>query len=132
MGADASADVFRAISDPTRRRLLDLLRDEERSVSDLVSELDISQPAVSQHLKILLATGLVSARRDGKRRLFRATPEPLLEIYDWLGHYQRFWTKKLDALGTYLDDQNPKTSTNPPKSKKAEAEEGQQEPNDEA
>lgn len=98
----SAADVFRAISDPTRRTLLDLLASEEQPVSALVGRFEMTQPAISQHLRVLREAGLVRERRQGRQRLYRLHPEPLREAYDWLGHYERFWREKLAALGEHL------------------------------
>jgi len=98
----ANSDVFRAVSDPTRRQILDRLRDAPCGVSDLASGLPISQPAVSQHLKVLLDVGLVRVRRDGRRRIYRSEPAPLLDVYDWVVQYEKFWLERLDALGAHL------------------------------
>jgi DNA-binding transcriptional ArsR family regulator len=103
MGKELADGVFRALSDPTRRAILDLLREGDRSVSELAEPFAISQPAVSQHLKILRDAGLATPTKQGRRQLYRLNPGPLREAYDWLTHYQRFWTKKLDALGALLD-----------------------------
>ena len=78
----ASQAVFHAISDPTRRRILDLVAEGERPVGELVAAFRISQPAVSQHLKVLREAGLVAERRDGRQRRYRITPEPLREVAD--------------------------------------------------
>ncbi|HJL18560.1 MAG TPA: metalloregulator ArsR/SmtB family transcription factor [Sandaracinaceae bacterium LLY-WYZ-13_1] len=95
--------VFRAIGDPTRRAILDALVEGERSVGELTERFEVSQPAVSQHLKILREAGLVAPRRDGRRRLYRVEAGPLREVYDWVAHYERFWDDKLAALGRFLD-----------------------------
>jgi DNA-binding transcriptional ArsR family regulator len=95
--------VFRALADPTRRAMLDRLRDRESSVGELAEPFAMSQPAVSQHLKVLAEAGLVRARRDGRQRVYRLRPAPLREAFDWLERYARFWGDKLDALGAYLD-----------------------------
>lgn len=100
-----SLDTFRAISDPTRRAILDALASGERAVGELGEHFPISQPALSQHLRVLRDAGLVAPRRDGRRRLYRLRPEPLRAVYDWVAHYERFWDAKLDALGAYLDTQ---------------------------
>lgn len=99
----ARADVFRAIADPTRRGLLDLLRDSERSVSELTRPFRMSQPAISQHLRILRQAGLVRGRQAGRQRLYRLDPRPLRRVRDWTAHYERFWDLRLDALGDYLE-----------------------------
>ncbi len=100
---DAAVDAFRAIGDPTRRAILDLLSERERSVSELVERFHISQPALSQHLRVLRDAGLVEPRKDGRRRVYRVEAAPLRAVYDWVAHYERFWDEKLGALGRYLD-----------------------------
>lgn len=97
-------DVYRAIADPTRRRMLELLAMEERSVQELVPHFDVTIGAISQHLKVLLETRLVVRRSQGRFRYYRARPEPLREIHDWTEQVQRFWESRLDRLGSYLDD----------------------------
>ena len=105
MRAEAPAeDVYLAIADPTRRALLLRLAEEgERSVSDLLEPLPISQPAVSKHLRILREAGLARSRKQGRRRLYAVEPERLRQVFDWVAHFERFWDAKLDALGDYLD-----------------------------
>jgi DNA-binding transcriptional ArsR family regulator len=101
----AQADVFHAIADPTRRRLLDRLAAGEHSVHRLAEPFAqrMSRPAVSQHLRVLSAAGLVTERKVGRERLYQLRPARLAEVAAWLQHYQRFWTQKLDALGAVLD-----------------------------
>lgn len=99
----AHADPFRAIADPTRRALLDLLQDGERPVSELAARFDATLPAISQHLKVLREAALVSERREGRQRLYRVEPGPLREVSDWVAQYERFWRGRLAALGRYLD-----------------------------
>ena len=94
------------LAEPTRRTILDLLRDGERPVGDLVDALDLSQPAVSKHLRVLRDAGLVDVRADAQRRLYRLRPEPLAEVDAWLAPYRRLWTSSLDALEKHLED-NP-------------------------
>ena len=96
-------DVFRAVADPTRRALLDLLSEAERSVSELVGRFDISQPAISQHLSVLVSAGLAQVRRSGRRRLYSLNARPLREVVDWASHYEQFWNEGLDNLGDYLE-----------------------------
>jgi DNA-binding transcriptional ArsR family regulator len=100
----ASADVFVAIADPTRRALLDRLRQGEQPVKELAEPFEMSLPAISQHLQVLSEVGLVSQRRAGRQRFYRVNPEPLKQVYDWVAHYEKFWQEKLDALGHYLED----------------------------
>ncbi len=97
-----AADVFYAVADPTRRGLLDLLSRNEESVNSLAGRFAMSRPAISQHLCILLQTRLVRARRIGRERHYRLNPKPLERIQDWVNHYERFWTRKLAALGEHL------------------------------
>jgi DNA-binding transcriptional ArsR family regulator len=100
----AMASTFDVLAEPTRRRILDLLRDDERPVNELVSTLEVSQPGVSKHLRVLREAGLVEVRTDAQRRLYRVRPEPLAEIDEWLAPYRRLWAKRLDALERHLDE----------------------------
>ena len=84
-----------AISDPIRRRVLELVRDRELPAGELAAEFDVSRPAVSRHLRVLRDTGLVQERREGRLRLYRADPAPLVELREWLESY---WSGRLDAL----------------------------------
>lgn len=88
-------DAAVAIADPIRRRVLELVRDEERSAGSLAAEFAVSRPAVSRHLRVLRETGLVTERRAGKNRLYRANLEPLAELRAWLDDY---WAGRLSAL----------------------------------
>ena len=96
--------TFEVLADPNRRRILELLRDEERPVGDLVAELRISQPGVSKHLRVLRTAGLVSVRPDAQRRMYRVRFEPLIELDQWLDPYRRMWTERLDALERRHDE----------------------------
>ena len=95
---------FAVLAEPNRRAILDLLRDGERPVGELVDALTISQPAVSKHLRVLREAGIVDVRIDRQRRLYRVRPEPLREIDLWLAPYRVMWTESLDALERHLDD----------------------------
>jgi DNA-binding transcriptional ArsR family regulator len=97
---------FATLAEPSRREILDLLRDGERPVHELVDELGLSQPAVSKHLRVLREAGLVEVRADAQRRLYRLRPEPLQEIDAWLAPYRRLWSRALDRLEQHLED-NP-------------------------
>ena len=99
----AHSDVFLAIAHPARRAILDHLRRGEQPVMALAEPHDMTLPAVSQQLRVLRRAGLVSERREGRRRFYRLNPEPLKEVRDWMRRYEKFWTRKLRALGTYLD-----------------------------
>jgi DNA-binding transcriptional ArsR family regulator len=84
-------------------RILDLLCERERSVGELVAEFEISQPAVSQHLKVLREAGLVASRTEAQRRVYRVEPGPLRQIDAWLERYRKFWADELDSLERHLD-----------------------------
>lgn len=99
----AHADVFQAIADPTRRSLLDQLRQGEQPVKQLAEPFGVSLPAISQHLGVLCEAGLVTQRKVGRQRFYRLNPEPLQQVSCWVEHYQQFWQEKLDALGDYLE-----------------------------
>jgi DNA-binding transcriptional ArsR family regulator len=96
--------MFDVLAEPNRRRILDLLRDDERSVGDLVHALHLSQPGVSKHLRVLRDAGLVDVRADAQRRVYRLRAEPLREIDEWLEPYRAQWRDRLDALERHLDD----------------------------
>jgi DNA-binding transcriptional ArsR family regulator len=100
--------TFELVAEPTRRTILDLLREGERSVGQLVDHLGLSQPGVSKHLRMLREAGLVGVRRDAQRRWYRLRPEPLTEIDAWLEPYRRLWAGKLDALERHLDREEPR------------------------
>lgn len=99
--------VFAVLAEPNRRRILDLLDSAEQPVGKLVEQLDLSQPAVSKHLRILREAGLVEVRGDAQRRLYRVRPEPLRAIDDWLVPYRRMWASRLDDLERHLDAMTP-------------------------
>jgi len=97
--------TFEIVAEPTRRRILDDMRDSERSVGELVERLQLSQPGVSKHLRVLREAGLVEVRRDAQRRVYRVRTGPVEEIDAWLAPYRRLWNPKLDALGRHLDEE---------------------------
>jgi len=103
MEKSPAADVFHAIADPQRRRLLDLLAAGDSAAQDLAARFPISFAAVSQHLKILLDAGLVARCAAGRRRIYSLTPERLRVVVEWTAKYQRFWEERLKRLGAYLD-----------------------------
>lgn len=102
LGVAAALDVLDAIAEPTRRRILDAVRDTECSVNDLVERIGMHQPGVSRHLRVLRDAGLVEVRRDAQRRLYRLRPEPLKELDAWLEPYRAHWAGRLDALERHL------------------------------
>ncbi len=104
----ADASPFGAIAHPTRRAVLDLLRDGERSATELRVALTpgisgASQPAFSEHLSVLARAGLVQARPRGRERIYSLNARPLAEAFDWLKPYEAFWDERLARLGEYLD-----------------------------
>jgi DNA-binding transcriptional ArsR family regulator len=104
--------VFEVVAEPQRRRILDLVRDGERSVGELVAATALSQPAVSKHLRVLRDAGLVEARVDEQRRLYRLRPGPLRELDAWLAPYRQAWAASLDKLESHLgqmDDDDRRT-----------------------
>ena len=94
--------TFEVLAEPTRRRILDLLRERERSVGEIVDRLTLSQPGVSKHLRVLRDAGLVEVRTDAQRRLYGLRPEPLTEVDAWLAPYRSLWARRLDALENHL------------------------------
>ncbi|HWL23955.1 MAG TPA: metalloregulator ArsR/SmtB family transcription factor [Ureibacillus sp.] len=91
-------DVFQAIADPTRRKVLHLLSSKNQSIAEIASQFDISRTAVVKHLNILADAGLVSGEKQGKEKIYYLQPEPLKELKDWLAYYERFWHNKLTKL----------------------------------
>jgi DNA-binding transcriptional ArsR family regulator len=99
----AEPQVFAAISNPARRRMLDLLAGGARPVNAIAENFEMSRPAVSQHLRVLLDAGLVTEQRHGRERRYRLAPERLAPVRDWLSHYERFWNDRFSRLGRHLD-----------------------------
>ena len=97
-------ETFEVLAEPSRRRILDLLREEERPVCELVRLLAASQPAVSKHLRVLRDAGLVEVRIDAQRRLYRVRPEPLRDVATWLEPYRLLWESRLDDLEHHLNE----------------------------
>lgn len=95
--------VLEAIAEPTRRRILDTVREGECSVGDLVKDIGMNQPGVSRHLKVLRDAGLVAVRRDAQRRLYRLRVEPLQDLDAWLEPYRAEWSARLDSLERHLE-----------------------------
>lgn len=116
-GAAAKHDVFQAIADPTRRKLLLLLDEQEMPVTTISGHFPMSRTAVSKHLRILADAGLVKERRVGRETRYRMEPEPLLELKRWLAFFERYWENKMAALKRYveLDDSSSADAFPPPK-----------------
>lgn len=105
-------DVFEAIAEPSRRALLDVLAEGERSAGELVASLPrLTQPAVSRHLRVLREVGLVEVRPDAQRRIYALRADGLVEIDKWIGRYRRYWADHLDALERHLDRTHQKGTT---------------------
>ena len=96
-------DPFNAVAEPKRRQLLEVLGEEELPVNEIVERLGWSQPTVSKHLGVLKQVGLVTERRDGRRRLYKANPERLKPIYDWVAPFRRYWSERFDRLDQILE-----------------------------
>lgn len=97
-------DTFTALADPTRRSIIESLAAGETSFGDLAERFEMSRPAVSQHLKVLRDAGLVVARADAQRRIYRLNDGCFDEVDSWLGKVRDFWTPRLDKLETLLDE----------------------------
>ncbi len=109
----AQSNVFAAVADPTRRAILELLRDGEQTVSALLEgvhkrAINATQSAFSQHLAVLRGAGLVRHRKEGRKRYYRVEPAPLEEVSMWIHYFDKFWEEKLDNLGHYLDREHGK------------------------
>jgi DNA-binding transcriptional ArsR family regulator len=98
----AVLEILEVIAEPTRRRILDAVREGECSVNDLVTQVGMHQPGVSRHLKVLRDAGLVEVRRDAQRRMYRLRAEPLMELDAWLEPYRAEWAGRLDSLERHL------------------------------
>ena len=96
--AATTADVFNAIAEPRRRDILSLLADEERSVNDIVEALAYPQPSVSKHLRVLSDVGLVTARRDGRRVLYRTNADAIRPLHEWTATFERIWRHQLSRV----------------------------------
>jgi DNA-binding transcriptional ArsR family regulator len=96
-------DTFSVIAEPSRRRILDLLLQCDCSVSELVRALDLAQPRISKHLRVLRECGLVSSRVEAQRRIYSIDDRPLVEVDAWLSAFRASWDRRLDALGAHLD-----------------------------
>lgn len=99
-----TADVFNAVSEPGRRRLVDLLAGGERSVGRLVADLGLTQPQVSKRLRVLREAGVVEVRENGRMRLYRLNGRALKPLHDWVKGYEQQWSERFDALDMVLDE----------------------------
>jgi DNA-binding transcriptional ArsR family regulator len=94
--------TLEALAEPTRRRIIELLAEGERSAGEIASHFPTSRPGISRHLRVLREHGLVRTREDAQRRLYSLDPAPLEELDEWLQRYRRFWSNRLDALDTEI------------------------------
>lgn len=107
-------DVFQAISDPTRRQIIHMVAHKSLNLNAVAENFDISRPAISKHIKILTECGLIVIRRHGRERFCEARLNKLNEVSEFIEQYRVFWTRKLDALGTYLANESKVTKRNNP------------------
>ena len=101
--AATTTDAFNAVAEPRRRQILDVLAGGERAVNDLVDALDLAQPQVSKHLRVLREVGLVEAREEGRRRVYRLNGRSLKPIHDWVKGYARSWEDRFEVLDELLE-----------------------------
>jgi DNA-binding transcriptional ArsR family regulator len=99
-----TADVFNAIAEPQRRRILSFLREGERPVTDIVQRLHMSQPLASKHLRVLRTVDLVEVRHSAQQRFYRINALALKPIHQWVGGFEQFWNDSFDRLEEYLQD----------------------------
>lgn len=100
----SETDVFVALADPTRRHLVEVMHDGERSVSELAEHVDIEQPGVSRHLRILNDAGFVNVRADGRRRMYSLRPEPFEELAEWMRRYAHEEVDRVERLASFVED----------------------------
>ena len=104
--------AFEIIAEPSRRAILSLLVSSQQSVGEIERQLQMSQPAVSKHLRVLREAGFVEATVDAQRRLYRLKPEPFQEVEAWLTPFRRFWNAHVDALERHLDRTDQRSPQN--------------------
>jgi DNA-binding transcriptional ArsR family regulator len=102
--AATTTDAFNAIAEPRRRQILDVLARGERPVNDLVRELDLAQPQVSKHLRVLREVGAVEVRGEGRRRLYRLNGLALRPVHDWVKDFERTWSERFEQLDAVLEE----------------------------
>ena len=102
--ASTTSDPFNAIAEPRRRHILEFLAAEERSVTEIAAALELGQPSVSKHLQVLRDVGLVSARREGQRTMYRMNPETLRTIHDWSGMFAQYWRGQLRRIKAHAEE----------------------------
>jgi DNA-binding transcriptional ArsR family regulator len=105
--AHVESDVFAAIAHPVRRQILNSLVRRDLTVTDIAEPFEISRSAISQHLSILLDSGLVAVEKRGREHFYRLRPDNLNEVYRWIKQFEHFWLGRLDALEAYLEEEYP-------------------------
>lgn len=108
MTTETRRDVFQAIADPTRRKIIDLIADQPMNLKTIADYFKISRPAISQQIKILNECGLVEIKREGRETFCSIQPQKLKKIADWAGRYSRLWEDRIDAFETYVNKLNAK------------------------
>lgn len=103
----SDVDVFTALANPVRRRLLELLAEGPRNAGALAGEFDLSRPAVSEHLQVLRRASLVREQVRGRERHYELSPEPLADLGEWLRPFERYWRERLTALSDHLTEEQP-------------------------
>lgn len=111
--AATTTDVFNAVAEPRRREIIDVLATGERAVNDIVELLELTQPQVSKHLRVLREVGAVEVRDDGRQRIYRLDGGALRPIYDWVLQYERMWEQRYERLDEVLDDLKVADDTGP-------------------
>jgi DNA-binding transcriptional ArsR family regulator len=123
--AATTTDAFNAVAEPRRRQILDLLAGGERPVGDLVRALELAQPQVSKHLRVLREVGAVDVREDGRRRLYRVNGHALKPIHDWVKTYERSWSDRFDQLDVALEELRQKDLRRKDHEQKEEGDDGE-------
>ena len=103
--ASTTSDPFNAIAEPRRRHILEFIAGEERSVSEIADALELNQPSVSKHLIVLRDVGLVTARRDGRKTMYRTNAEMLRAIYEWSAMFEKYWRGQLRRIKAHAEGQ---------------------------
>lgn len=104
-------DVFQAISDPTRREIINLVAHQRLNLNSVAENFDVSRPAISKHIKILMECGLITIQQEGRDRYCEAKLDKLSEVNDWVNQYKQFWNQKFDSLENYLNELQAKDKT---------------------
>jgi DNA-binding transcriptional ArsR family regulator len=115
--AATTSDAFNAVAEPRRREILNYLALEERPVGDIVAVLQLEQPSVSKHLRVLKDVGLVRVRRDGRRMLYRTNAEAIRPLHEWSGMFEKFWRHQLNQVKERAEAKARGNSTTDPKTK---------------